>query len=83
MNTGTMLERGLRRDRVLVITALVLAVILSWAYVLSGAGMSMQNMPGMLMPMPGEPWTVSYVGLVFLPFLSPRQASCKMGDELN
>jgi predicted metal-binding membrane protein len=66
MGTGTLLQCGLQRDRVLVITALVLVVTLSWAYVLSGAGMSMQKMPGMLMPMPGEPWTVSYAGLVLV-----------------
>jgi predicted metal-binding membrane protein len=66
MPNATVLERGLRRDRVLVITALVLVVVLSWAYVLAGAGMSMQDMPGMLMPMPGEPWTLSYAGLVLV-----------------
>lgn len=54
--TGSALERGLRHDRLLVIGGLLAVIILSWAYLLAGAG-TMQDMDGMLMPMSGGPWT--------------------------
>ena len=40
-------------------------MVLSWAYLLTGAGMSMHEMNGMLMPMRSEPWTLGYAALVF------------------
>jgi predicted metal-binding membrane protein len=36
----------------------------SWAYLLAGAGMSLHEMNGRLMPMRSEPWTVGYAALV-------------------
>ena len=35
------LESVLRRDRLVVVIALVAVIVLSWAYVLAGAGMGM------------------------------------------
>jgi len=62
---GSLLERALRRDRLLVIFCLLLVVVVSWAYLLSGAGM-MQDMGGMLMPMSPGPWTPSHTLLVLV-----------------
>jgi predicted metal-binding membrane protein len=47
------LERLLRRDRLVVITALLLVIVACWAYVLAGAGMDMA--PLETTPMPGVP----------------------------
>ncbi|ARQ03188.1 DUF2182 domain-containing protein [Pseudorhodoplanes sinuspersici] len=55
----------LRRDRMLVAAALFAVIVLSWIYLLTGAGMSMHEMDGMLMPMRMEPWTLNYAALVF------------------
>ena len=35
---GSIAERALRRDRVLVVCGLLAVVVLSWAYLLTGAG---------------------------------------------
>ena len=35
------LESALRRDRLVVVIALVAVIVLSWAYILAGAGMGM------------------------------------------
>lgn len=43
------LRRGLTRDRLIVVSALLIVVGLAWAYLLSGAGMSMM-MPAVWMP---------------------------------
>ncbi len=56
MISGSVIERALRRDRVLVVSCLLFVVVLSWAYLLRGAGM-MQAMGDMLMPMSTGPWT--------------------------
>ena len=61
-----LVEGALRRDRLLVVCALLTAIALSWAYLLAGAGMSMHEMDGMLMPMRAEPWTPGYAGLVLI-----------------
>ena len=50
-------ERLLRRDRLLVVAGLSAVVVLSWAYLLAGAGMDMHEMDGMLMPMATPDWT--------------------------
>ena len=50
-------ERLLRRDRLLVVAGLSAVVVLSWAYLLAGAGMDMHEMDGMLMPMAAPDWT--------------------------
>jgi predicted metal-binding membrane protein len=56
---------ALRRDRLLVVVGLTAVIVASWGYLLSGAGMSMHEMNGMLMPMRNEPWTAGYAALVF------------------
>lgn len=53
-----MIEAALRHDRALVLGALASVVLASWLYLLGGAGMSMGEMGGMLMPLRAEPWTV-------------------------
>ena len=63
---GPLLEGALRRDRVLAASALVAVVAGSWAYLLVGAGMSMHEMDGMLMPMRMGPWTLGYGGLMLV-----------------
>lgn len=55
---------ALRHDRVVVIAGLLAVVLLSWTYLLTGAGM-MQEMGGMLMPMSMGPWTPAHAALVF------------------
>jgi len=65
VTAGALLEEALRRDRVLVVFCLLLAIVLSWSYLLSGAGM-MQEMGDMLMPMSSGPWTPAHVALVLV-----------------
>ena len=62
----SLVEEALRRDRLLVISCLLLVVVLSWAYLLTGAGMNMQGMGDMLTPMKSEPWTLGYAVLVLV-----------------
>ena len=62
---SVIVERALRRDRVLVVSCLLFVVALSWAYLLSGAGM-MQAMGDMLMPMSTGPWTLERAVLVLV-----------------
>ncbi len=62
---ASLLERGLRHDRALVVAGLLLVVVLSWAYLFAGAG-TMQDMDGMLMPMSAGPWTPAYALLMLL-----------------
>lgn len=64
MSEGSWIELALRRDRLLVVLGLVAVIIAAWAYLLAGAGMSMHEMNGMLMPMRSEPWTIGYAVLV-------------------
>ena len=66
MAGGSIIESALRRDRVLVVVALITVIIGSWAYLLVGAGMSMHEMDGMLMPMRMEPWTLKYSGVMLM-----------------
>lgn len=54
---------ALRRERILVLAALLAAVAMSWVYLLNGAGMNMHDMGGMLMPMRSGPWTLGYAVL--------------------
>ena len=60
---GSLVEKALRRDRVLVVSGLLLVVVLCWAYLLTGAGM-MQEMGDMLMPMSSGPWTLGRAVLI-------------------
>ena len=65
------LERALRRDRWVVVGALVLVTILAWVYLLAGAGMGMTAMEmtrHSMMPMPmmeHAQWDLSYAVLMF------------------
>jgi predicted metal-binding membrane protein len=65
VSTGSLIEGVLRRDRLLVVLGLTTVIVAAWAYLLSGAGMSMHEMDGMLMPMHNEPWTPGYALLMF------------------
>ncbi|MES2070595.1 MAG: DUF2182 domain-containing protein [Pseudomonadota bacterium] len=58
------LRWSLRHDRLLVICGLALVVLLSWAYLFTGAG-TMQEMGDMLMPMSAGPWTFGHAALMF------------------
>ena len=62
---GSVIEKALRRDRIVVVFCLLFVVVLSWAYLLSGAGM-MQAMGDMMMPMSTGPWTLSSTLLVLV-----------------
>jgi predicted metal-binding membrane protein len=63
VTAAALIEGALRRDRLLVIACLLLAIVLSWSYLISGAGM-MQPMGDMLMPMSTGPWTPAHAALV-------------------
>jgi predicted metal-binding membrane protein len=65
VTAGSVIEGALRRDRLLVISCLRFVVVLSWAYLLAGAGM-MQEMGDMLMPMSTGPWTLSHAVIVLV-----------------
>lgn len=65
-----MLEKVIKRDRAIVLTGLIITVILSWAYILNGAGMDMDmpvSMPAS-MEMRGTSaiWTPGYWVLMFV-----------------
>lgn len=62
---GSIIERALRRDRILVVSCLLVVVVLSWAHLLTGAGM-MHEMGDMLMPMSTGPWTLGHAFLVLV-----------------
>src|SRR4029453_11158502 len=66
------IESVLKRDRIVVIGALSMVVVVSWAYVLAGAGMDMSAFemtrmisgePGMVMTPAG--WGIGYASLMF------------------
>lgn len=63
MKVGTVLDSALRHDRAVAVTGLLAVVLLSWVYLLSGAGM-MQEMDGMFMPMSSGPWTPGHALLI-------------------
>jgi predicted metal-binding membrane protein len=62
MSAGSLIQGVLRRDRLGLVSCLLLVVVLSWAYLLAGAGM--QKMGDMLMPMSTGPWTLGHALLV-------------------
>jgi predicted metal-binding membrane protein len=64
VSAGSWIELALRRDRLLVVLGLVAVIAAAWAYLLAGAGMSMHEMNGMLMPMRSGPWTIGYAALL-------------------
>jgi predicted metal-binding membrane protein len=58
----------LRHDRTLVLAALVAVIVLSWVWLLTGAGLKMDQMDmggGQIMLM-APPWTVQYAAMIFL-----------------
>ena len=62
------LERLLRHDRAVTLVALLVASVLAWVYILSGAGMDMSSMEMKTMPMLGmgmpHRWTAAYCALM-------------------
>ena len=59
MQETSVLEAILRRDRLIVIAGLVTVIVLSWGYILMGAGMSMTafEMSTLSLPWQGSPET--------------------------
>jgi predicted metal-binding membrane protein len=62
---GSIIETALRRDRVIVISALVAVVVLAWGYLLVRAGISTHETSGMSMAM-HQSWTPGHVAVVLL-----------------
>jgi predicted metal-binding membrane protein len=63
-----MLSALLRRERMLVLAALLAVILLAWSHLLLGAGIEMEQMEmggGQMMPM-APAWTTSYAALIFL-----------------
>jgi hypothetical protein len=63
-----MLGALLRHDRTLVLAGLVAVIVLSWIWLMTGAGLHMDKMDlggGQIMLM-APPWTVQYVAMIFL-----------------
>ncbi|MHA1154079.1 MAG: DUF2182 domain-containing protein [Alphaproteobacteria bacterium] len=73
MSIDSVIERAVRRDRTIVLVALISVVLLSWVYVLAGAGMGisafeMTRMSGggaMGIMTPAQ-WSREYAGVMFL-----------------
>ena len=72
--TGTtVLEGVLRRDRFVVVAALVAVIVVAWIWIVLGAGTGMSavamtqmaGMPDMDMMMERAVWTLGYAGLTF------------------
>jgi predicted metal-binding membrane protein len=61
---SSMIEGALRRDRVVVVFALLGVIILAWGYLLFGAGMSMDEMSGMPMAQQRPTLTPAYAAVV-------------------
>jgi len=70
---SSLIEHTLRRERGLVIAGLALAVVVSWGYLLAGAGMR-QDMGGTLMPMSSGPWTPGHVLAVLVMWIAMMAA---------
>lgn len=65
MGEGSIIEAALRRDRRVVISALVAVVVLAWGYLLAGAGMGIHEMDGMIMARHAS-WTSGYAAIALL-----------------
>jgi predicted metal-binding membrane protein len=65
------LEAVIRRDRVVVITALFSVIALSWAYLLAGAGMGMSALEMTRMSQPGMARGVSDGGMAGMAMMTP------------
>jgi len=64
MSEVSALEYMLHRDRAVVIGSLLSVILLSWLYLLQGAGMDMQSMGDMVMPRSMMPWSPGYFALL-------------------
>src|SRR6516165_7941329 len=70
----TTLEAVLRRDRAVVVAALVAVITIAWIWILLGAGTGMtaidmalgSGVPGMAAMMVPAAWTLGYAGLMFV-----------------
>jgi len=62
-----------RRDRLVLISVLLFVVLLSWGYLLAGAGMT-EAMGGMLMPMSTGPWTLGRAAVVAVMWIAMMAA---------
>jgi len=67
MNSSSLLEATLRRDRQVVIVTLVVVIAVCWLYLLAGAGTGMypRDMDGLGSTMQGPGWTPGYTLLMF------------------
>jgi predicted metal-binding membrane protein len=65
MPAGALIQGALRRDRLLVVACLLVVIGLSWAWLLTGAGMT-ESMGDMLMPMSSGPWTPAHALIVLV-----------------
>jgi len=65
-----MLETLIKRDRLVVMSGLILVIVLAWAYIFAGAGMNMDatmTMPDNMITMaPSVSWTPGYAVLIFI-----------------
>lgn len=64
MSSPSALEALLSRDRVIAVAALAAVVVLSWAYLLAGAGMDTHTMDGMAMPAMRTEWSAGYFAVM-------------------
>src|SRR5687768_2957777 len=62
MQESSVLESVLRRDRTVVITGLVTVIVLSWIYILLGAGMGMTAFEMTTMSMPSASLAMEMTG---------------------
>ena len=53
-----------RHDRAVSVPLLLFVIVLSWVWLLNGAG-TMEEMGGMMMPMSSGPWTAGHAALMF------------------
>jgi predicted metal-binding membrane protein len=61
---SSIIQGALRRDRVVVVFALLGVIILAWGYIFFGAGMSMPEMGDMPMAEQEPTWTPAYAAVV-------------------
>lgn len=61
---SSIIEDALRRDRIVVVFALLGVIVFAWGYMLLGAGMSVGEMSGMPMAQQEPTWTPAYAGIV-------------------
>lgn len=62
----TLIEGAFRRSRVVIVGAISAVVVLAWAYLFLGAGMSMHDMADMPMERQPTVWTPAYFAVVLI-----------------